>query len=62
MPSMKFLNLLLLACLTVPATVNACEGDCIVGITDAFLGNYSEPVQRVILTAVRIFNAYFKLC
>ncbi|KAI0641562.1 hypothetical protein C8Q79DRAFT_1078055 [Trametes meyenii] len=37
--------------LAVPATVNACEGDCIVGITNAFLGNYSTPV-RAAMTSV----------
>ncbi|KAA1472509.1 hypothetical protein DENSPDRAFT_838798 [Dentipellis sp. KUC8613] len=33
--------------LAVPATVSACEGECIVGITKAFNGNYSRPVQTV---------------
>ncbi|EIW54985.1 uncharacterized protein TRAVEDRAFT_131048 [Trametes versicolor FP-101664 SS1] len=33
--------------LAVPATVFACEGDCIVAITNAFLGNYSRPMQSV---------------
>lgn len=30
---------------TVPATVLACEGECIVGITNAFLGNYTDPIR-----------------
>ena len=30
---------------TVPAAVRACEGECIVGITKAFLGNYTDPVR-----------------
>ncbi|OCH86320.1 hypothetical protein OBBRIDRAFT_797291 [Obba rivulosa] len=32
----------------VPATVLACEGECIVGITDAFLGNYTKPLGAVL--------------
>ncbi|THH19276.1 hypothetical protein EW146_g1852 [Bondarzewia mesenterica] len=30
-----------------PAAVGACEGECIVGITNAFLGNYTEHIQTV---------------
>ncbi|EKM56161.1 uncharacterized protein PHACADRAFT_174328 [Phanerochaete carnosa HHB-10118-sp] len=37
----------LLVCATVPVTVSACEGDCIVGITNAFLTNYTRPVDFV---------------
>ncbi|KZT07090.1 uncharacterized protein LAESUDRAFT_699481 [Laetiporus sulphureus 93-53] len=33
--------------LSVPATVSACEGECIVGITNAFLGNYTPVVEAV---------------
>ncbi|KAI0689299.1 hypothetical protein BC835DRAFT_261170 [Cytidiella melzeri] len=47
---MRLTTILLFAFLSVPATVSACEGDCIVGITNAFLGNYSEPVERVMMT------------
>ncbi|TBU46704.1 hypothetical protein BD309DRAFT_887948 [Dichomitus squalens] len=39
---MRLLTLLLLA---VPATVSACEGDCIVGTTNAWLSNYTAPIQ-----------------
>ncbi|KAI9065219.1 hypothetical protein FKP32DRAFT_1647872 [Trametes sanguinea] len=35
----------LLALSAVPATVFACEGDCIVGITNAFVSNYSSPIH-----------------
>ncbi|KAL6306311.1 hypothetical protein BKA93DRAFT_729396 [Sparassis latifolia] len=31
----------------VPVTVFACEGECIVGITNAFLTNYSDPIHAV---------------
>ncbi|KAI1784539.1 hypothetical protein LXA43DRAFT_209360 [Ganoderma leucocontextum] len=40
-----FSPLLLLA--TVPAAVSACEGDCIVGITNAWVGNYTTPIHNV---------------
>lgn len=41
--------------LAVPATVFACEGDCIVAITNAFLGNYSRPMQSVMGSMVRAY-------
>jgi hypothetical protein len=47
------LSFILFVLFTVPATVFACEGDCIVGITDAFLGNYSHPVNKVLTDVVR---------
>lgn len=31
----------------------ACEGECIVGITNAFLGNYTNPISIVFRTIVR---------
>ncbi|KAI0754389.1 hypothetical protein C8Q80DRAFT_1094148 [Daedaleopsis nitida] len=37
----------LVALLAVPATVSACEGDCIVAITNAWLGNYTKPIESV---------------
>ena len=43
---MRVLGLFLLV---VPVTrVSACEGDCIVGITNAWLSNYTSPVHAVI--------------
>ncbi|KAI0716844.1 hypothetical protein C8Q76DRAFT_617211 [Earliella scabrosa] len=42
---MRLVSLILL--LAVPATVRSCEGDCIVGITNAWLSNYTEPVNSV---------------
>ncbi|KAI0370597.1 hypothetical protein BV20DRAFT_944003 [Pilatotrama ljubarskyi] len=33
--------------MAVPVTVKACEGDCIVGITNAFIGNYTDPIHTV---------------
>ncbi|KAJ3002738.1 hypothetical protein NUW54_g5683 [Trametes sanguinea] len=41
----------LLALSVVPATVSACEGDCIVGITNAFVSNYSSPIH-IAMTAM----------
>lgn len=38
----------------VPVTVLACEGECIVSITNAFLGNYTTPVNDVLFSIVRI--------
>ena len=49
---MRGLVICLLALVAAPATVLACEGDCIVGITNAFLGNYTYPVHKVLLTIV----------
>ncbi|KAH9941812.1 uncharacterized protein BXZ73DRAFT_88218 [Epithele typhae] len=37
----------LLALLAVPVTVLACEGDCIVGVTNAWLRNYTHPIRIV---------------
>lgn len=50
---MRFSSLLLLFLSAVPATVSACEGDCIVGITNAFVGNYSNPVEQLMERLVR---------
>ncbi|KAI0085897.1 hypothetical protein BDY19DRAFT_963563 [Irpex rosettiformis] len=47
---MRKSTVLFLALIAVPSTVTACEGDCIVGITRAFIGNYSEPVEHVMMT------------
>ncbi|KAI0659723.1 hypothetical protein C8Q70DRAFT_1153655 [Cubamyces menziesii] len=44
---MRFWSLLPLLFATVPATVSACEGDCMVGVTNAWLGNYTSPVNFV---------------
>ncbi|KAH9989626.1 hypothetical protein BJV77DRAFT_1061179 [Russula vinacea] len=33
--------------LASPISVFACEGDCIIGITDAWLGNYTSPIDTV---------------
>ncbi|PSR79163.1 hypothetical protein PHLCEN_2v7134 [Hermanssonia centrifuga] len=45
---MRFSALHLLAFFAVPVTVSACEGDCIVGITNAFISNYTDPVHGVL--------------
>jgi len=44
---MNFL-LPLFVLVAAPVAVSACEGECIVGITNAFLGNYSSPIQSVL--------------
>jgi hypothetical protein len=31
-----------------PVAVSACEGECIVAVTNVFLGNYSVPIQTVL--------------
>ncbi|OBZ75379.1 hypothetical protein A0H81_04105 [Grifola frondosa] len=46
---MRFTSCLSFLLLTVPVTVSACEGECIVGITNAFLGNYTSPIQAVMM-------------
>jgi hypothetical protein len=46
--TMKFLLVPCLVLVTAPVAVSACEGECIVGITNAFLGNYSNPIQTVL--------------
>lgn len=53
MRSFNLSDALFLFVLAVPATVFACEGDCIVGITNAFVGNYTSPVEQVMSTIVR---------
>ena len=50
---MRVWSLLPLLFVTVPVTVSACEGNCIVGITDAFIGNYTAPVNTVTTSIVR---------
>ena len=50
---MRSFMIRLLVLLAVPVTVLACEGDCIVGITNAWLGNYTRPVNTVLNTIVR---------
>ena len=32
----------------------ACEGECIVGITKAFLGNYTSPISETFRSIVRV--------
>ena len=47
----SFVSLLLFA---APVAVSACEGECIVQITNAFLGNYTEHIQTVFESIVNI--------
>jgi len=40
-----FINILFF--MIVPVTVSACEGGCIVGVTKAWLANYTTPINNV---------------
>ena len=45
------------AAIIVSATiVLACEGECIVGITNALLGNYTTPMNRAFIEIVSIYS------
>lgn len=52
----------LLLLVAVPATVLACEGDCIVGITNAFLTNYTNPVNYVMENVVSAIALHKPVC
>ena len=50
---------LVTAAFIVPATVVlACEGECIVGITNALLGNYTRPMNRAFIEIVNIYSSF----
>ena len=49
---MRRKSLLTLVALSVPVTVSACEGECIVKITNAYVGNYTTPVDAVMRSLV----------
>jgi hypothetical protein len=51
--NMRLSFLSILPFMMVLDTVSACEGDCIMGITNAFLGNYTIPIQKVFENTVR---------
>ena len=53
---MKLLSAGLLAALA--GTARACEGACIVGVTDVWLSNYTAVVQGVFDQTVRILLCY----
>ena len=55
---MRFSIAGLLVLLVVPVAVSACEGDCIVGITNAFVTNYTSPVKHVMENVVSVPNFY----
>ena len=54
---MRFLLSLLL--LALPTIVSACEGDCIVGTTNAFVGNYTTPVNTAMGKMVRFIPLFY---
>jgi hypothetical protein len=47
--------------LAIPALVLACEGECIVGITKAFLRYYSTPAYHIFNTIASILCAHLSL-
>ncbi|KAH9932900.1 uncharacterized protein B0H18DRAFT_984519 [Fomitopsis serialis] len=47
---MRRKSVIALLALSVPVTVSACEGECIVKITNAYVGNYTTPVDAVMRT------------
>ena len=48
-----------MAAFVVPATVVlACEGECIVGITNALLGNYTTPMNRAFTEIVNTYPSF----
>ena len=52
------LVVLVTAAFFVPArVVMACEGDCIVGITNALLGNYTTPLNKAFTEIVSIYSS-----
>lgn len=54
--TMQFILVSLFVLSAVPAAVFACEGECIIGITNAFLGNFSSPIQAVLDITVSHIN------
>ncbi|THH30898.1 hypothetical protein EUX98_g3289 [Antrodiella citrinella] len=48
---MRFSTIFSLILVTVPVTVSACEGDCIVGITNTYLDYYDKgPIEEIYKT------------
>lgn len=58
---MKYTIVSLVLCVAAPVAVSACEGECIVGITNAFLGNYSSPIGSVLGEIVRNRSMFMAL-
>jgi hypothetical protein len=55
----RVLAALVIAAFIVPATVVlACEGECIVGITNALLGNYTTPMNRAFIEIVNFYSSF----
>ena len=50
----------LLALAAVLVTVSACEGECIVDITNAFLGNYTVPIHEALSDIVGSLSNLFR--
>jgi hypothetical protein len=57
--NMQFVLVPLLVLVAAPVAVFACEGECIIGITNAFLGNYSTPIHAVLDEIVSHINLAF---
>jgi hypothetical protein len=55
----RVIALVTAAAFFVPATVVlACEGECIIGITNALLGNYTTPMNRAFTEIVNIYSSF----
>lgn len=56
---MQFVLASLLVLVAAPVAVFACEGECIIAITNAFLGNYSTPIHAVLNEIVSRISLVF---
>jgi hypothetical protein len=52
MRSSVFHLLQIITAVLVTTGVSACEGECITGVTNAFIERYQEPIQTVLAQAV----------
>ena len=59
---MKFTLPRLFAALALPALASACEGECIVKITEAWLSNYTLPLHTIWRETVRTSHHSALLC
>ena len=58
---MRFSIARLFLLVAAPVVVLACEGDCIVGITNAFVTNYTDPVDFVLGNVVNILRLLYAI-
>lgn len=60
--TMRVLIFTILAVLAAPLSVFACEGQCIISITNAFLGNYTTPINEVLNDIVGTHGSNINAC